>query len=271
MAAVHAWYFTDPASPGSWAIEPALRRLQVQFGDGIDFTYVMGGMAREFSSPLEQVRAWLDAGDASGMPVDPRLWLDSPPKSSYPACLAVKAASEQGPEVVGVYLRRLREGFAYERRRLDTTDGLMSAAREVGALGFDRFQVDLQSNAIAELFGADLDRAARVAEQHHGAGSGRVRMPAIEFRGDGGDVHGVYGVQPAEAYVAAATAAGAAADDEAPGIEDALRRFGNMATVEVAAACDLPGPRAAAELWRLAAEWRVRAERRGSGELWSPT
>jgi len=78
-------------------------------------------------------------------------------------------------------------------------------------------------------------------------------------------------VQPAEAYVAAATAAGAAADDEAPGIEDALRRFGNMATVEVAAACDLPGPRAAAELWRLAAEWRVRAERRGSGEPWSPT
>ena len=270
MAAVHAWYYTDPASPGSWAIEPALRRLRVQFGDGIDFTYVLCGMAREFGSPLEQVRGWLDAGDASGMPVDPRLWLDSPPKSSYPACLAVKAASEQGQPVACAYLRRLREGFACERRRLDTTDGLMGAARETPGLSFARFEVDLQSNAIAELFAADLDRAADVAEQHHAAGTGRVRMPSIEFRGGGGDVHGVYGVQPAEAYVAAATAAGAAADGEAPGIEDALRRFGTMATVEVAAACDLLGPRAAAELWRLAAEWRVRAERRGSGELWSP-
>ena len=49
----------------------------------------------------------------------------------------------------------------------------------------------------------------------------------------------------------------------------ALRRFGSMATAEVAAVCDLPGPRAPAELWRLALEWRVRAERLGTGYLWS--
>ncbi|HEU4978180.1 MAG TPA: hypothetical protein VFT42_04740, partial [Solirubrobacteraceae bacterium] len=54
-----------------------------------------------------------------------------------------------------------------------------------------------------------------------------------------------------------------------PPVEEALARFGSMATPEVAAVCDLPGPRAAAELWRLAAEWRVRAERFVSGELWS--
>ena len=42
-----------------------------------------------------------------------------------------------------------------------------------------------------------------------------------------------------------------------------------MATAEVAAVCDLPGPRAPAELWRLATEWRVRGDRVGSGELWT--
>ena len=52
-------------------------------------------------------------------------------------------------------------------------------------------------------------------------------------------------------------------------VEDALRRFGTMATAEVAAVCDLPGPRAPAELWRLATEWRVRAERVGTDYLWS--
>jgi hypothetical protein len=51
--------------------------------------------------------------------------------------------------------------------------------------------------------------------------------------------------------------------------EDALRRFGTMATPEVALVCDLPGPRAPADLWRLATEWRVRAERVGTGHLWS--
>jgi hypothetical protein len=52
-------------------------------------------------------------------------------------------------------------------------------------------------------------------------------------------------------------------------VEDALRRFGSMATAEVAAVCDLPGPRAPAELWRLALDWRVRAERVGTDYLWS--
>ena len=50
---------------------------------------------------------------------------------------------------------------------------------------------------------------------------------------------------------------------------EALRRFGPMATPEVAMVCDLPGPRAPAELWRLASEWQVRVERTGSGELWA--
>ncbi|MGN6870482.1 MAG: hypothetical protein ACTHMY_18990 [Solirubrobacteraceae bacterium] len=42
-----------------------------------------------------------------------------------------------------------------------------------------------------------------------------------------------------------------------------------MSTSEVAVVCDLPGPRAPAELWRLALEWRVKAERLGTGHLWS--
>jgi hypothetical protein len=42
-----------------------------------------------------------------------------------------------------------------------------------------------------------------------------------------------------------------------------------MASAEIALVCDLPGPRAPAELWRLALDWRVRAERLGSGHLWS--
>ncbi len=69
---------------------------------------------------------------------------------------------------------------------------------------------------------------------------------------------------------AAALAAGASpAAGGLPGPEEALRRFSTLATPEVAAACDLPGPRAPAELWRLAAEFRARPERLLTGELWS--
>src|SRR4051795_7960379 len=93
-----AFVYTDPACPWSWAAEPALRRLQADFGTSLEICFVMGGLAREFKRPLETMRHWIDAGDASGMPVDPRLWLDAPPRSSYPACLAGKAAAEQGKD-----------------------------------------------------------------------------------------------------------------------------------------------------------------------------
>jgi hypothetical protein len=79
-----------------------------------------------------------------------------------------------------------------------------------------------------------------------------------------------YGSLRAAAVAAGASASSAAAGAPAPSVEDALRQFGSMATAEVAAVCELPGPRAPAELWRLALEWRVRAERFGTGYLWSP-
>ena len=41
-----------------------------------------------------------------------------------------------------------------------------------------------------------------------------------------------------------------------------------MATAELEAVCDLPGPRASAELWRLAGEWKVKPERVLTGMLW---
>ena len=50
----------------------------------------------------------------------------------------------------------------------------------------------------------------------------------------------------------------------------ALRRFGRMAEPEVEAVCDLAGPRARAELWRLASEWRAKPTRVLTGWLWEP-
>ena len=61
-------------------------------------------------SPLDHaanLARWLDVAAATGMPFDPRLWLSNPISSTYPACQAVVAAREQGPEPGYRYLRRL--------------------------------------------------------------------------------------------------------------------------------------------------------------------
>ena len=261
-------YFTDPCCPWSWALEPALRKLTWEFGENLSITYVMCGMAQQFGDPQPLIKQILAAAASSGMPVDVRLWLDSPLRSSHPACIAVKAAAEQGDP--GRYLRRLREGILCRRAKLDGAEALIAEARLIAGLDPERFRVDLSSHAILEAFGADLERAKAVPAKYRGEGSDRVKVPSLEFRGAGGVSHGVYGFSDHPALRAAAAAAGAVPRRAAPpGVEEALRHFGSMSTSEVAAVCDLPGPRAPAELWRLASEWRVTAERLGSGELWT--
>ena len=52
------------------------------------------------------------------------------------------------------------------------------------------------------------------------------------------------------------------------GVEEAVARFGRVTTREVEMLCDLPGPRASAELFRLAEQWRLRPLRRLTGYLW---
>jgi predicted DsbA family dithiol-disulfide isomerase len=262
VAKVEVTYVTDPADPWSWAAEPALRRLEVEFGGEVGITYVMGGLARQVDDPATLARRALDASAASGMPVDVRLWLDRPPASTYPACLAVKAAAEQGRD--GAVLRALREGFMVDRRRQDSADALLAAVREVPGLDLARFEVDLRSNAIVEAFGADLDVA-----RSGGPDGAALPLPSWRVRGERGEAV----VEAADAAAVgplrdAVLRAGAAPQGALPGAEEVVRRFGRVATPEVAAACDLPGPRAAGELWALALQWRVRPERVLGGELW---
>jgi putative protein-disulfide isomerase len=255
-------YHTDPACSASWSCEPRLRRLMVEFGAEVEITYVMGGLAREFEDRAGLVMTWLEHSAESGMPVDPRIWANGSPRSSYPACIAVKAAAEQGREAEERYLRALREGFMCRRRKLDAPEALVEEARDAG-LDTQRFRIDLESHGSLEAFGADLEETR--AE--------RLELPALRVLSaeDGGQERTVGAGDPYESWRDALIAAGAApAGQPSPDVPGALRRFGRMATAELEAVCDLPGPRAGAEAWRLAAEWRVTRVPVLFGELWEP-
>jgi putative protein-disulfide isomerase len=233
----------------------------VEFGDSLSWTYVMGGLAREFdggpAATGERVREWLDAADESGMPFDPRLWAEGPISSTYPACMAVKAGSEQSSDGGYAYLRALREGLMCFRRKLDTTEALVEEARRV-RLDVERFRIDLGSHAIVEAFGADLE--ATRAEPWP--------LPTLVFDGS----RAVSGFRAYEEYREAALAAGATSGGgDPPGVLESVKRFGRMATAEVVEVCDLPLPRAAAELWRLASDWKLRPVRVLTGYLWEAT
>ena len=246
----------------------------VEFGTDVQITYVMGGLAREFEDLPGLVMSWLDHSAESGMPVDPRIWNGAAPRTSYPACIAFRAAAEQGAEPAERYLRRLREGFMCHGRKLDSPEALVEEARRAG-LDAARFRIDLESNAILESFANDLEAtrtipdAAREAglatEGSHGSSVERLAFPALRF----GEDRWVGGDHSYEDWRAAAIAEGASpGGGPPPDVPAAVGRFGTMATVELAAVCDLPGPRAGAEAWRLASEWRLKRVPVLGSELW---
>lgn len=284
-------FYTDPACPWSWAAEPALRRLMWEFEDQLDFVWVMGGLARRYGSDYRDqeggigsgpdcfadlISHWLKVAAEGGMPSDPRIWTESPLTSTYPVCQAVKAASEAGWEAGYRYLRQVREGIMFERRKLDHLAALIAAAGPAH-LDRQRFEVDVRSHAITEAFGADLDevRDPPPAAREAGAvrrteGRERISFPSAVLVAEDGARHGVWGVARSHpAMRDAALAAGARQVNEGA-LEpmEALRRFGRCATRELEVLCERPGPVVEAELWTLARDWKLKAVPALTGTIW---
>ena len=218
---------------------------------------------------------WLNVAGRTGMPCDPRLWTENPIDSTYPACMAVEAAREQGWEAGYRYLRRLREGLFCERRKLDNPSALLA---EAGPAGLDvaRFEIALSSHAVLEAFSADIEEVRQIPEEARAAGKlsqteGRERLsfPSVVFIGADGQRRGVWGWQPLESYREAALAAGATQVNSGPLAPlDAVVRFGRITTREAEVLGESAGPPTCAELWRLAAEFELRPVRALTGTIW---
>ena len=275
---VNVAYYTDPACPWSWALEPTVRKLMVDFGDELEWTFVMGGLgrslAREPAARAATIEQWLRVSEETQAPLDPLLWVDGPIASSYPACMAVKAAAEQADDGGYRYLRRLRESLLCDRRKLDQAEALIEESRAAG-LDVERFRIDLRSHAITEAFAEDLERtkelAARLEAPVRRASKGvaGAPLPTLVFRGSDQAERVIAGFQAFDAYRTAALESGASIGKAEPlDVAESVARFGRVTTREVEVLCELPGPRASAELFRLAEQWRLRPLRRLTGYLW---
>jgi putative protein-disulfide isomerase len=252
-------YFTDPACPLSWGNEPNVRKLAVEFGDSLDWRLVMGGLARDYKGHEKGALVrWVEDAATIEMPMDPLLWKEAPISSTYPACIAVKAAGEQGAEAQARYLRVLREGLMCFRRKLDSLEPFVEEARRAG-LDVERFRVDATSHAMIEAFAADLDLTRDVPE-----GSPRSdRVPFPSFRI--GERWLFERVSYDDLRAAALDAGAEVAQPDALSLDAAFARFERLAGKEVEVLCGLAGPLARAELWRRVAEWRAGALRVGAG------
>ena len=206
---VEVVYYTDPLCCWSWAFEPHWRRLRDEFGGALDYRYRMGGMIADWSKyndplnavsrPVQLGPLWREAQHTAGVPVDDRIWVEDPPASSYPACIAVKAAELQSLDAADLYLRRLREAVMTERRNIARREVLLELADQVAAaapdrLDADRLRRDLDCEAPLEALRADIKEA-----RYRGIG----RFPTLTLRRRSGAGVVIVGYRPYDALLAA--------------------------------------------------------------------
>jgi len=162
-ALVDVIHFADPWCWWSWGLEPVLSRLKEVYGDQVNVVYKMGGITddvsewrREYDVVDDQaLKAWVaESTSLTGMPADNEYYLKSGVKTTWPACIAFKAAQLQGEVVAERFLRRLMEVIALDAKDVSSEESLVEVGKEVG-LDPARLGRDIRSGKAKSLFEHD--------------------------------------------------------------------------------------------------------------------
>lgn len=164
-------YFTDPLCCWSWGFEPQWRKLRFEFDGQISWRYCMAGLLPDWKNfndeansvhrPLQMGPVWMHASQLSGMPMHTRVWMEDPPASSYPACIAVKCAALQSAEAGEKFLRLTREAIMINGQNIAKLDILESIADQVakqsGLLDLEKFKSDMHNDVGLNAFKKDME------------------------------------------------------------------------------------------------------------------
>lgn len=270
------WY-TDPHNVWCWGFEPMRRRLEVVYAGTVDVEVRMGGLFEDFSPVREQwarmsggrwtasVQAFFDAVAAqTRMPMAADRMVESVDdfRSTWPACVAAKAAGLQGPEAGSRYLRALREAWCLDGRGIHRVDVQAEIAREIG-LDADAFARALEDGSAEEAFREDR----KECEAHEVTG-----FPTFEVV-RGGTSARLNGWQPWEVFedVLRQVDPDAVAKPMTPTVEsvaEVLRRYARCATREVAAILGVTDDDAEILLEDLEGRGAARRRAVGNGLVW---
>ncbi len=103
---------------------------------------------------------WLQAGQLTDLPIPHRIWVDDPPASSYPACVAVKCAMLQSPALGELYLHFIQEAIMMHSLNISKYEVLQQVAVLVNAtascFNLDRFIADMSNGNGLEAFRKDI-------------------------------------------------------------------------------------------------------------------
>lgn len=157
---IEIYMFIDPLCPECWALEPIMKKLQIEYGQYFKIKHVVSGSLAMLNLGRKKkyetiAELWDKTGSRFGMSCDGSLWLENPISAPYLASIAIKAAELQGRKAGIRFLRKLQEMLFLEKKNISTLEVLQVCAESAG-LDVSEFISDIHSNSAAKAFQCDL-------------------------------------------------------------------------------------------------------------------
>ncbi|OZI12556.1 dithiol-disulfide isomerase [Bacillaceae bacterium SAS-127] len=157
--------FVDPLCPECWALEPIIRKLQMEYGHYFSLKKVLTGRLSTLNLQKHKcnslAKQWQTTATRTGMSCDGNLWMDNPVSSPFIASIAIKAAELQGRRCGSRFLRKLQEQLFLENENISDLAILTDCADQSG-LDRAEFLNDIHSSSAAKAFQCDMKISAEM-------------------------------------------------------------------------------------------------------------
>ena len=163
------FYIHDPMCSWCYAFGSSLTALQKELPDFIRIKKIAGGLAPDttFPMPVELQQkiqqTWRRIEQTvPNMQFNYDFWIiNTPVRSTYPACRAVLAAKQQGADFEDKMIGAIQTAYYQKAKNPSLQSTLLECALEVG-LDADRFADDLTSNEIEEELQNEISTARKL-------------------------------------------------------------------------------------------------------------
>ncbi len=236
---IEIYMFIDPLCPECWALEPILKKLQVEYGRYFSIKHVLSGRLANLHLTRKKnyeniADLWEKTASRSGMSCDGTLWLENPVSAPYNVSIAIKAAELQGRRSGIRFLRKIQEALFVEKRNISDLAVLRECADSAG-LDMEEFTNDLHSDSAAKAFQCDLKITSEM-DVHE--------IPTMVFFNENAEDEGIKitGSYPYEVYVQILEEMMSEKPIQSPppSLEMFLKFFKFVASKEIAVVYNLP-------------------------------
>ncbi|WP_100373492.1 ClpXP adapter SpxH family protein [Bacillus sp. FJAT-45037] len=264
--------FIDPLCAECWAFEPIFKKLQVEYGAYFKSRILVAGRLQAWNFCQETQKGlarkselaalWEKIANKTGMSCDGDVWYEHEWASPYKASISIKAAELQGPQAGARYLRKLREYLFLNKQNITEDEIILNCAKSA-QLDLVEFKKDLDSPLAKKALQCDINTTNEM---------GVEMVPTFVFFNDKVEEEGISitGLYPYRVYVQMIEELLGHPPKKADPItiEEFLKRYKFVATIEIAVVFDLTQEEADKKLKRLKLQQKVEAVPVKYGTFW---